>query len=292
VADGWCWFVLREKYCWLVAGGWFVGREKYCWLVADKPSEQAVRWLWYQWSEPDRPWVGMEVPCNELDKQLFRASTVVTVGNGLLARFWDSPWCEGHAPRDLAPQLYQLAWRKNRSLRDEVQGDKWTRGLWRMTTAEQMAEFVSLWSLVQEVQFNDSQDEIRWKWSADGSYSAKSAYNIQFVGSFCPFNSKAIWKAKVEGKHSIFTWLLVQQKMLTANNLQTKGIQCDPVCALCDQELEIADPLCLHCVFAKEFGYMCKNGLRILLQCQVLVSAFWTGGTLQPEVRRRTNDLD
>jgi hypothetical protein len=21
VADGWCWFVLREKYCWLVGGG-------------------------------------------------------------------------------------------------------------------------------------------------------------------------------------------------------------------------------------------------------------------------------
>jgi hypothetical protein len=41
VADGWCWFVLREKYCWLVAGGWFVLRKKYCWLVADKPSEQA-----------------------------------------------------------------------------------------------------------------------------------------------------------------------------------------------------------------------------------------------------------
>jgi hypothetical protein len=39
VADGWCWFVLRGKYCWLVAGGWFVVREKYCWLVADKPSE-------------------------------------------------------------------------------------------------------------------------------------------------------------------------------------------------------------------------------------------------------------
>jgi hypothetical protein len=42
VADGWCWFVLREEYCWLVAGGWFVVREKYCWLVADKPGEQAA----------------------------------------------------------------------------------------------------------------------------------------------------------------------------------------------------------------------------------------------------------
>jgi hypothetical protein len=40
VADGWCWFVLREEYCWLVAGDWFVVREKYCWLVDDKPSEQ------------------------------------------------------------------------------------------------------------------------------------------------------------------------------------------------------------------------------------------------------------
>jgi hypothetical protein len=33
---------MREKYCWLVAGGWFVVREKYCWLVADKPSEQGA----------------------------------------------------------------------------------------------------------------------------------------------------------------------------------------------------------------------------------------------------------
>jgi hypothetical protein len=38
-ADGWCWFVLREKYCWLVVDGWFVLREKYCWLVVYKPNE-------------------------------------------------------------------------------------------------------------------------------------------------------------------------------------------------------------------------------------------------------------
>jgi hypothetical protein len=42
VADDWCWFVLREKYCWLVGDGWFVLREKYCWLVADKPNEQGA----------------------------------------------------------------------------------------------------------------------------------------------------------------------------------------------------------------------------------------------------------
>jgi hypothetical protein len=42
VADGWCWFVLREEYCWLVASGWFDVREKHCWLVADKPNEHGA----------------------------------------------------------------------------------------------------------------------------------------------------------------------------------------------------------------------------------------------------------
>jgi hypothetical protein len=45
VAGGWCWFVLREKYCWLVAGGWFVLIENYCWLVADKPRLSGNYWL-------------------------------------------------------------------------------------------------------------------------------------------------------------------------------------------------------------------------------------------------------
>jgi hypothetical protein len=40
VADDWCWSILREV---LVAGGWFVLREKYCWLMVDKPSEQGNR---------------------------------------------------------------------------------------------------------------------------------------------------------------------------------------------------------------------------------------------------------
>jgi hypothetical protein len=42
VADGWCCFILREMYCWLVGDDWFVLREKYCWLVADKPNEQGA----------------------------------------------------------------------------------------------------------------------------------------------------------------------------------------------------------------------------------------------------------
>ena len=39
---GWCWFAVRQKYCWLAGGWcWFDVREKHCcWL----PAEQSVPW--------------------------------------------------------------------------------------------------------------------------------------------------------------------------------------------------------------------------------------------------------
>jgi hypothetical protein len=43
VADGWCWFVLREEYCWLMLV--CSEREMYCWLVADKPNEHALNFV-------------------------------------------------------------------------------------------------------------------------------------------------------------------------------------------------------------------------------------------------------
>ncbi|KAF8774914.1 hypothetical protein HU200_005166 [Digitaria exilis] len=46
----------------------------------------------------------------------------------------------------------------------------------------------------------------------NGCNSAKSAYMIQFKGTYCSFDSKAIWGAMAEGKHRIFSWLLVQRK--------------------------------------------------------------------------------
>jgi hypothetical protein len=34
-----------------------------------------------------------------------------------------------------------------------------------MSTATEMAEFVALWDVVQEVQFSEVPDQITWKWT-------------------------------------------------------------------------------------------------------------------------------
>jgi len=91
-----------------------------------------IQWLWFAWKQPDRPWVGMTPPCDETDRSLFRASTLVTIGDGCTAKFWHCPWLNGSAPRDLAPSLFKLAWRKNNCVREDLADHKWTRGLWRM----------------------------------------------------------------------------------------------------------------------------------------------------------------
>jgi len=105
---------------------------------------------------------------------------------------------------DLFPDLYRLAWRKNKTIREELQNQNWTRGLWRMQTVEEMASFVQLWDFAQELHLSNTPDSVTWRWTADGVYTAKSAYNTQFLGSYSSFKGDHIWKAEAEGKHKFF----------------------------------------------------------------------------------------
>lgn len=107
-----------------------------------------LRWLWYEWNESARPWVRTTTPCTNIDSKLFRASTIVTIGDGTHAKFWQCCWLNGKAPMDIAPNLYKLAWRKNQMVQQDLTNHSWTRGLWRMNSVDQMTQFITLWDLV------------------------------------------------------------------------------------------------------------------------------------------------
>ncbi|WVZ55170.1 hypothetical protein U9M48_005869 [Paspalum notatum var. saurae] len=211
-----------------------------------------LRWLWFQWTDSSRLWVGTEPPCDKMDAALFRASTMVSVGNGASTSFWHDSWLDGKAPMDIAPNLYPFAWRKNKKVSEELTDLNWTRGLWRMETTQQLEEFISLWNLLEDIQLSDQEDSIQWKWTANGIYSSKSAYMAQFHGSLCTFKANLIRKAHAEGKHKFFTMLLIQAKILTADKLILRQWPCNSMCVLCDQEEETALHLCLKCPFALE----------------------------------------
>jgi len=66
-----------------------------------------LRWCWFRWKHDSRTWVGLDIPCDKRDRDLFNASTIVKVGKGNKASFWHSSWVNGAAPKNLAPSLFR-----------------------------------------------------------------------------------------------------------------------------------------------------------------------------------------
>ena len=111
-----------------------------------------LRWLWQEWVEDSKPWLGSKLSCNEADRLLFNSSVTITLGDGAKARFWHHNWLDGEAPRYLAPNLFQLAPRKNRTIQDKLRNNNWVRSLRRrITSAVHIEEFVSFWIRIQDV---------------------------------------------------------------------------------------------------------------------------------------------
>jgi len=136
--------------------------------------------------EESKPWLGSELPCSDVDCLLFNSSITITLGDGAKAHFWHHNWLEGGAPRYLAPNLFQLASGKNRTVQHELRNNNWIRSLrGRITSAVHIEEFISLWVRIQDVHLQQGiRDSIAWGWTLDGVYSTRSAYRIQFKGSF------------------------------------------------------------------------------------------------------------
>ena len=97
----------------------------------------------------------------EADRQLFRISTTITVGNGHRAKFQHDYWLDPRAPKDLAPNLFKLAWRKNRTVSDGLENMSWTRGLWKMSTIQDMAGCIQPVTLLTTF-LTDQSDDITW----------------------------------------------------------------------------------------------------------------------------------
>jgi hypothetical protein len=55
----------------------------------------------------------MLVPPSQTESDMFRACTTITIGNNNHTRFWPDKWLHRESPRELAPTLFRLAWRKN-----------------------------------------------------------------------------------------------------------------------------------------------------------------------------------
>jgi hypothetical protein len=64
------------------------------------------------------------------------------------------------------------------------------------------------------MQLTGYSDEISWLPCATGLYSAKSAYEMQFIGQNDKPHLEKVWKAKVEEKNQVFPLVVAQEQKL------------------------------------------------------------------------------
>jgi hypothetical protein len=156
-----------------------------------------LRWLWYEWTSPEKTWIGTPLPCDDTDRALFAAATKVSVGDGRKAKFWESNWIGDQPLKYLAPNLFKYSKRKNRSVLEAITNDAWIEDIRGGVTIQLLQEYICVWEVLHnagEVIHEGAEDTILWRWSASGLYTAKSAYVMQFMGKTFSDSAELVWK--------------------------------------------------------------------------------------------------
>jgi hypothetical protein len=105
------------------------------------------------------------------------------------------------------------------------------------------------------IYLTDSLDELIWtRGNASGVITAKNAYDA--IASKIWNRSEnwwhcTLWKWDLAPKLKLFTWILLENRILTWENLQRRGRHGPGLCVLCQQDSETTLHMMVHCKFAQ-----------------------------------------
>jgi hypothetical protein len=201
---------------------------------------------------------------------MFQSSVTVDIGDGRSAKFWTDSWLPEGAICRFVPHLFNAVAKRQRhkTVREAITNRSWVRDIRGARTAHVLCDYVLVWEKVQGVTFDDlSSDRFIWRWTADGTYSASSAYRAFFVGMATLRGAKELWKVRASPKCKFFFWLLLHDRLWTTARRKRHGRQDDDVCIFCDQEQETARHLAGECVYSREVWYrvLAPSGLAIIV---------------------------
>lgn len=156
-----------------------------------------TRWLWLQKTDHDRAWSQLPNQTSKQVQAFFKALTYTRLGDGCRALFWEDRWIDGEDVATIAPYLHQTIPHRVRckqTVREGLHGRVWVRCISGGLSVHAMLDYLHLWAIVDDIQLSDQPDKTIWRWTADGNYTAKSAYNMLHIGSITMPGHKLIWK--------------------------------------------------------------------------------------------------
>ena len=110
-----------------------------------------VRWLWQQFTQPDKPWQGLPIPTDDTVKALFVASTEITVGDGQTSLFWHTHWLQGMILKEAFPLLFKHSRKLKQTVCMALSNPGWIQCIKPHPPPVVLTEFVQLAALLHEV---------------------------------------------------------------------------------------------------------------------------------------------
>jgi hypothetical protein len=180
-------------------------------------------------------------------KEYYFAERIVTLNKGNLVRFWIYPWLDDTPLFESFPALFDIC-----------QGQDWTFkkvinfGM-DVPFRRRIPAMVVQWDRIKTCAFahphSSVTDGISWSLNANGRFSTKSIYQ-HLEKNLAGSHNKWICKANVSLKIKVFFWQLLQNAILTRDNMRRRKWSGSPLCSFCAQNVT-ARHLFFECSSAK-----------------------------------------
>jgi hypothetical protein len=261
-----------------------------------------VRWEWLRRTDPLKPWQGLNLKTDSKVLDVFQSCVQFILGDGRSILFWKDRWIQGRSIYDLAPAVVEVVptrRRNSRTASEALINNAWIAYIPSdLMSVEICIQCVQLWEVLDNVERNvNVADQVTWKGTESGVYTAKSTYNLLCQGRTLDGNHKQIWKTFAPLKCKIFIWLALKRRLWTADRRFRHGLAANTEpCYTCLQAEDTVDHILVHCPHSRVVWHGCLRefGLGSLTpQYEESIRAWWdkARGRVRKQDRKRFDTL-
>lgn len=116
---------------------------------------------------------------------------------------------------------------------------------------------------LQQTTLSNTPDTATWKWTTVGEFTVKSMYQRIKETPTILTRIHRLWKLSCPPRMIVFGWLMVQNKLLTIDNLNKRGWYLTNRCIMCTNQLETVKHLFSTCSTAKQTYLAVASDLQI-----------------------------
>jgi hypothetical protein len=174
-------------------------------------------------------------------KDIYLQGRKILVKNGKNTSFWKDSWLYEKPLCILYPDLFKFYEQPNVSIfqvHSNIESVSFTRWL----TGNLLLDWNKIVDDMNNINFITDNDVVLWRFGPQGRFSVRSVYNAMIRNESGPYHKK-IWKSKNPAKIKIFLWLMMNNAILTKDNLLKRKWSGDPSCYFCDNDENICNTL-------------------------------------------------